>query len=158
MIKVSRSQILCANLPMPPSENEAYLNGRYRARALSKVAEDFKNEMRVWRIKNARMITLAAEEMAGWHTPTMLTVLVGFRHDRIWTKADQPKRIDASNYVKLLQDSLTDALGFDDSKLWGTNVEKAALPIGSTQQRCIAILAPGMPRRFDQWKDHLGIV
>lgn len=163
MIKAAGSQVVMSGLPFPPSENQAYVNNtgmgaRGRGRFSSVDAKEFKFRMLAWALNNRVMIEQARQIIAGWQTPASLSIFLGFRHDRVWKKNGGVKRIDASNFVKLLQDSVTTALGIDDSNLWATSVEKAALPKGRTVESCIAILTPAMPRDLDEWKDHLGIV
>jgi len=79
------------NIPMPPSVNQAYIQGRYR-RCLSKSAEAW------YRTFLAEMKALKARKMA---------------HDRLIVGAEfyfrYPKKCDTSNYTKLLWDGLQKA-------------------------------------------------
>lgn len=45
--------------------------------------------------------------------------------DRWLTKAGEPRKIDATNMVKLIEDAVVDATGIDDSRFSAVLIEKA---------------------------------
>lgn len=158
MVKVSSSIVVLAELPFPPSENNAYVNRKAGGRFASKEVRDFKHAMSIWRIRNNQALAVARQAVFSWKTPPALKLVLGFRHDRVWTKDGSPKRIDAANFVKVLQDSVAAVMAIDDSKIWSTMAEKAPLEPESKLESAMAILTPAMPMGIAQWKDHLGIV
>lgn len=94
---------LTITLPLPPSVNDSYAtyNGR---RILSKAARDFKHEA-------TQLVTLAARQTP-WRTRPgqryRLEMTLYFNGNR---------NRDLSNTIKLCEDSVADALGFNDSRI-----------------------------------------
>lgn len=87
---------------MPPTTNHAYVNVRGRGRILSSEARAFKDA--------ASWAAYKARKASGWNyvkgTRLSLSLTLHF--------ARAGKR-DLSNRVKLIEDALAEALGFDDS-------------------------------------------
>ena len=102
MNKASSQMSLALQIPMPPSTNHAYYNVPGRGRVLSTVAREFKDKAS-WQAYKAR-------NEQGWrYEPgARLSLSLEFHFSR------DGKR-DISNRVKLVEDALAEALGFDDS-------------------------------------------
>ena len=88
--------------PMPPTTNNAYLNIAGRGRVLSSKARAFK--------ETAIILAIEARKTQDWHYEAgnrlQLSLTLYFNKNG--------KR-DLSNRIKLVEDALAEALGFDDS-------------------------------------------
>lgn len=100
-------------LPMPPSTNKLWSNvvidGQSR-RVLTKVARAY--------IKDV------TRRVAGTAPPDALFVLTIEPHDNFFTKAGAPRQADVTNRVKILEDAIAKALGYDDCRNWRVVLQK----------------------------------
>ncbi len=109
--RTDHNQALTFDVPVPPTTNHAYatVNGR---RVLSAAGRVFKQEVRLL----ARLAANAQEWIP--EAPWSLTLRLYFPTAR---------RRDLSNTVKLLEDAISEALGFDDSQIDRLVVERAGV-------------------------------
>jgi len=110
---------------IPPSTNTAYFNVPGRGRVLSEAARTFK-ELAIYNC-------LRAAKKQDWHyvpdTPLQLKLVLHFNHNG--------KR-DLSNRIKLIEDALAQALGFDDKMIHRLIVERG--PNTKAAEFCIVRL------------------
>lgn len=147
-----------SGLPFPPSENNAYVNNPRGGRFLSADAKRFQWDMEAWRRANINELKQATITMINWTSPPFLTLALGFRRDVLYTKDGRLKRVDAANYIKLIQDGVMRALSIDDSMLSGTAAEKAPLQLGDDRPRVMAILEPSAIVDMRDWMADVGLV
>ena len=155
---ITNAQIVFTDLPISISENNAYPTNfktgkRYKSKDLGK----FASQMAQWRLLNAQAFPEVHRIMDGW-VAIGFHVLVGFRRDRVYTKLGMPKKIDASNYVKIIQDGVSNAIDRDDCHFWRSTGEKAPLKLGDERERCTVILTEAPQKDLAGWHSDLQIV
>lgn len=155
---ISNAQIILTDLPISISENNAYINNRRTGgRFPSDDLKKFKAEMAQWRLLNARAFPEVNRVISGW-VALGFHALIGFRRDRVYTKLGMPKKIDASNYVKIIQDGVAAAIDRDDCHFWRSTGEKAPLKLGDDRQRCTVVLTEAAQKDLAGWHSDLHIV
>lgn len=117
--------MLAFTLPLGVSVNVMYIVTSRGVR-LTEAAKKFK--------RDATTIARIAGNRAGWQMKAANTPL--FLHMKIYFPND--KRCDISNFVKVAEDSIADALGFDDRYIHKLLVERAG--IDKHNPRCEVVL------------------
>lgn len=113
-----------SGLPMPPSSNNAYATNRKTGcRFPSQELKAFKKAIEDWRAARPILLRDARAALVSMR-PTDQKVLrvdrfFGFPHQRVFTLAGLPKRMDVSNRIKAIDDVVADMLGIDDSWFFG---------------------------------------
>jgi Holliday junction resolvase RusA-like endonuclease len=118
--------ILIPDLPMPPSANELYRNVMGVGRVATKELKDYKSAMKRWAFANNYLVREIADVVAKWRFIDV-SANFHFRHSRIITLDGRAKKIDTSNRLKALHDSLAEALGIDDKVFWNVHAKKLVL-------------------------------
>ena len=96
---------------MPPSENVIYATSSHgRGRHYTKSAKEFQTDMKLWAWSQ---IHVRKNDMKQWQKAGVI-VEYWFRHDRVYTKKNTIKRIDVTNFQKILFDCFTELTGIDD--------------------------------------------
>jgi Holliday junction resolvase RusA-like endonuclease len=114
--------MIALTTPLPPSLNNCYTNGRgHGRRVLTKQGRDYKEAV--------------AELLLGRYQPLPSGARIGLSL-RFWFKNKQ--RTDISNRVKLLEDALSEALGFDDCCVDDLHVVRAGYD--AAQPRCEVVI------------------
>ena len=80
---------------------------------------------------------------------------VAFEHTRVWSLENQPKKIDADNRRKALQDSLTEVLEIDDKWIYAGNMEKVTCSTKEEEQ-CIVSFEAMKPKTINDVKKRKG--
>lgn len=123
-----RKGILLEQIPMPPSENEAYpTDFKTGRRFTGKELSDFKTRLAFWSLKRAPEISKIIEELK-WELADHRKCLrvdsyLFFQYSSLFTtpvtKTERPRRkkMDPQNKMKALYDSLAAMLGIDDSRI-----------------------------------------
>lgn len=111
------SLLTIPNLPCPPSLNNAYTTGRgHGKRVLTSEGRAFKAQ--------AALLVRNAAALAGFTVPDKQPIRLTF-----WFYFANVQR-DGSNAVKLIEDAVAEALGFNDSRVvamtWHKAIDKAA--------------------------------
>ncbi len=112
---------------LPPSVNHLYVQ-RGKFRSLSKKGQAFKNKVR------AAFLDQLAEQPVDFQVTDKLRVDYLFRVPDLYTqgwpsKAKSPyRRVDVSNFVKAVEDTLFSVLGLDDSMVFEIFMQKVAGP------------------------------
>lgn len=116
-----------ARLPFfPPSINHAYFQ-RGKARVLTAAGKKFKVELKAFLAREHQEFLSFFKK----DKPYMLIIRLNMDFDKImfrgWPNkaAQRYKALDASNYVKVLEDALSEACGYDDRQ----NVAVASIKV-----------------------------
>lgn len=113
--------MIALTTPLPPSLNNCYTNGRgHGRRVLTQQGRTYKAEI-------TKLLLGRQPLPAGARVGLSL---------RLWFKTKQ--RRDISNCVKLLEDALAEALGFDDCNVDRLHVERAGYD--AAQPRCEVVI------------------
>ena len=118
-VEPSARCLIVRGLACPPSLNNAYINAPGRGRVLTKDARAYKAA--------AHLSIANAAQQAGFVVPPRTFVRLSFR---FWFA--NPAR-DGSNAVKLIEDAIGEALGFDDRWVVGQGWDKY---IDAERPRC----------------------
>lgn len=131
------ANILLTGLPMPPSSNNCYITSRQTGgRFPSKELKTFQRDMRQWRLEHLAMANRAKAELVARFKSEQRFIRVDryffFPRHQLVNLDGTPKRMDASNRIKALDDSLgEDVLGIDDAWFAAGSCEKALADEGS---------------------------
>lgn len=137
------SEITFLNFPLPPSENQLYktiLIKGFPRRAASQKLREFKEASHDWGVKHKYTLDRASNMMAKWLSQGIvieIETIICLRPSTLFTKKGIAKRLDATNRVKALNDSLAELTGIDDKVYWRCSVEKAELD--EEEQECAII-------------------
>lgn len=116
-------------VPLPPSSNNQYVsfvkNGKIM-RGSSKELTQFKRAMEMYWLTQKQALIFARETFCG--KPLYVHVDFMFSKDRLLNKQGHFKKLDVSNRIKAIHDSLADALLTDDSCFVKISAEKFAVP------------------------------
>lgn len=123
-----RQGIILDQLPMPPSENEAYPTDFQTGRRFTgKELTDFKHRLQLWSLRRAPMVNKLIDELK-WELADHRKCLrvdsyLFFQYSSLFTtpttKTERPRRkkMDPQNKMKALYDSVAKMLGIDDSRI-----------------------------------------
>lgn len=129
---------MISNFPLPPSANKLYRNVTGVGRVATKELRDYRKMVDQWAGAYSKYRTIFKEICdTKWKGNQTFKIDCFFvlKHERIWTKDNRPKRLDASNWIKACHDALADFLGIDDKQIWAGHFEKV-----SGEQECVVIL------------------
>lgn len=123
---ILREGITLDQIPMPPSENEAYATYQGR-RICTRELNEFKSRFQAWSLRRAlplaRLIDELKWELADHRKALRVDAYLFFQYDSLFTKpqtkTERPRRkkMDPSNRCKALYDCLAAMLAIDDSRL-----------------------------------------
>ncbi len=103
---------------MPPSSNNCYVTSRSGHRFPSRELKAFKSEMLDWSKENLEALTRAIDEFRAPMKTEQRFIRMDryfiFPRERVLCLDGTAKKLDASNRIKCLDDSLSDILGIDD--------------------------------------------
>ena len=115
-------------VPLPPSSNNQYFsfvrNGKI-LRGASKELTQFKKAMAMYWLTQKRELLFAREQLSG--KPLSVHIDFMFAKERIFTKKGYLKKLDVSNRLKAIHDSLADALLTDDCFFVNISADKLAV-------------------------------
>jgi Holliday junction resolvase RusA-like endonuclease len=122
--------ILTLTVPVPPSLNNAYTNGRHHGRrVLTKEGRDYKDAV-------AAILLYKAKPASGFE------LLIGRSDARIGLTLrlyfPNRQRRDITNCIKLLEDALAETLGFDDCRVDRVLVERVG--VDKISPRCEVVV------------------
>lgn len=139
---MSNKAILIQNFPLPPSENQLYRNLPRVGRVATQELKNYRRECEMWGIinKNIREIFFAFMEDHPNHVLKVDFFFV-FKRERLWTKQNLPKKLDASNRVKAAADQLAKFFGIDDKCFFSVSSEK----VSGENECCIIFITPITP-------------
>lgn len=138
------SAIMIPDFPLPPSMNELYSNVPGVGRVATKELKEYRNTVAKWSFANAKYRQLFEKiRDEEWNDAQIFKIdtYFIFKHSRIWTKDNKPKRLDASNRIKACHDYLCDFLGIDDKQIWNCSVEK----VSGEKEGVIVLISPITP-------------
>ena len=128
-------KFILSKIPMPPTSNRQYwaqaIKGK-DGKSFGKICTSnelnaFKKSFASWQLNNIAAIQSAREFIKNvTASGAMLQVdtYACFPTSELWTIKGMPKKMDGTNRIKALHDSLSDALGLDDCRFWKSSVEK----------------------------------
>lgn len=117
---------------MPPSSNNMYAGTTRRFK--SAVARQFDRDFLTWALVNAQAIAQIRQHLQAnmdRDARIELNAVFYFPRAAIITKTGAAKRNDTSNRIKALHDSISEAIGFDDSLVWDGSFRKRVTPKAS---------------------------
>ncbi len=112
-------------MPMPPSENALYRNVPRVGRVKTAEYKRFERTIRDWHLANMRWI-VAHTKLLNLSDSSRLHVesVFHFPKERLFCKDGRVKRLDTSNRVKALHDTIAKVFAFDDRYIWSFRSEK----------------------------------
>ncbi len=120
-------KIYLNGLPNPPSCNALYPTFRGR-RIKSKALIEFTRSVGYWGLAHKLTVLEAREVCQYWISVgyfLKLSAEINFKKERIFCKDGRVKKMDASNRIKALHDSISESiLCIDDSYFWSVSIEK----------------------------------
>lgn len=126
-LRVSESGIKIFNLPLPPSENKMYPSGKSGMRFKSKELREFQASIETIRKNLLFDFGIAARTVDRWlakRNMLSLDVMFYFKKSRLISKEGKTKRLDTTNRLKAICDSVSQALVFDDCNFWQIKCSK----------------------------------
>ena len=93
----------------------------------TKELADYRKECDLWGMVNKKYKELLFEVMND-ESGMMLKVdfFFVFKRERLWTKDNRPKKLDASNRIKAASDQLAKFFGIDDKVFFSVSSEKVS--------------------------------
>lgn len=158
------------NLPIPPSANTMYetnvskkwkhgKNGKYMGFVTSKRRSDelvhFQKSCQSFKNVNHKALEFIRSECLRWIKMGFvlrLDTYFAFENSRIWTKAGQPKGLDADNRRKALQDGVCSILDIDDKWIFSGIIEKVTCD-SEDQEQCLIRISPIKHRTLQEIKN-----
>lgn len=122
---MSISPITFDKIPLPPTSNHQYISFVRRGRIIHAPSKDlvnFKRQMQEYWLTQGDTLKFTRELFSGY--PLKVHVDLYFERSRILSKRGSFKRLDVSNRIKALHDSLADALLIDDCMFVRISAEK----------------------------------
>lgn len=144
--KPMQKLIVIPDFPFPPSENNCYRNNSRGGRCKSKGYRDYETMVDQWAMLNLNNIRRARQSIE-FHNHISIEAQMGFATGRIFTKDGRPKKIDVSNFVKVMHDCLAKLLAFDDKNVWFFSARKCEVGLGESQ-RVHLVIKPVKHERF----------
>lgn len=145
------NSVLFVHLPMGPSCNNMYptiRNGNRLFRVSSKELKKFQKEMGKYPSLCKEVFHKGKFQVQEWveaGMPLEIKCLFFFQHKRIFTKDGCAKKIDVSNYIKAVHDSLCNLLEIDDSVFFKVYAEKAICSPDCDEMVCVEIMPMAKP-------------
>lgn len=112
MINIKPDAVIFKNLPMSPSSNQLYASVRGRL-IKSSEGRNYALKMHIWAQRHKSTIDKLKEILRG--KTLRVDCVFYFPKSKLITKKNTLKRLDWSNRIKALHDSLSDVIGVDDS-------------------------------------------
>ncbi len=109
-----------ASLPIPPSMNNAYPTNRYGRRFKSIEYVHWEREFNNWCLSHLDSVKEARREFAIPRPKSYVSIdcYFYFEYSRILCKTGIPKKVDASNFLKIIHDAIANMIDLDDSYFW----------------------------------------
>lgn len=149
-MKRDRGGIVLEGIPLPPSSNHQYVSFRRQGKIVhvrSKEYEYFRRSFDSWAVANKQGILVARDMVK--NTGVEVEAFFGFHRDRLYTKKNEFKRLDVSNYLKGLHDCLAVHLEVDDRAFFSVVAEKFSVP-DPLDEQVIVRLSPFQPRALSE--------
>jgi Holliday junction resolvase RusA-like endonuclease len=132
--------IVFKGIPLPPSSNNQYILVRGRGKtfhAPSQELKRFRLAMEFYWAENLAAVKLAQQLFPGH--PLTIHASFGFEKSRLLTKKGTFKRLDVSNRLKALHDSVAAAIGIDDCNFVAVSARKYAVQKAIDEQVTVEI-------------------
>ena len=121
--------LLVTGYPMPPTSNNSYYNVPGVGRVASKELKQYRKLCSDFEVKNKGVFNEIRKLLAkdgALHNHLKVDYFFTFKHERLYTKAGQPKKLDVANRVKHCQDCLFNSIGIDDKHIFCSIIEKVS--------------------------------
>jgi len=145
--------IVIRNYPYPPSENAMYATirkGNKTWRTSSRELMEYKRRCNTFYLLNKETMKRAQEIIREWVKlgyGIELDALIFMEYQRFLTKEGQDKKVDVSNRIKGLHDTLSELLKVDDHKIYKMSAEKI---VAKEESFCDLIIRPVKRRHLDE--------
>jgi hypothetical protein len=139
--------VIVKNFPMPPGSNHLYKTcavGNRIFRAPSRKHKDYKKSVKLWALENPDIIRMMKAKVKDWKALQIERYFM-FHYKTIYCKDGRIKKMDVSNRIKALDDSLLGLMGLDDSQIFRGFEEKILMPVGYPE--CVEIRISPMEAR-----------
>lgn len=110
--------------PLPPSENQIYMNLPGRGRCATKELKDYKKACSEWYLGADLKIKQAIRSHKLHGHILRIDSQLYFARERIYTKDGRIKKMDVANRLKALHDQICEMIGIDDSQFFEVVIEK----------------------------------
>lgn len=154
-------------LPVPPSANSMYLTNVHKKWKTNKAGKQYMgvgtsrrksqdlvnfqtqclNYRNILLHKSSNIINMIKKYIDDGYMLRVDT-FIAIEHDRIWTKYNTPKQIDADNRRKALQDGISTIIGVDDKYIFSGNIEKVTC-VNKDFEQCLIRITPFKARTLD---------
>ena len=142
--RVKEFEIAITHLPMPPSENMAYPTGRNGRRYKSAQLVQFQLDIQRYMQIHNREKHLASQILKTWLMDSMrLSIILNFyfTKQRLISKKGTTKKLDVTNRLKAICDSISESLDFDDCNFWQVKCDKSYFGTNNNEW-CSIIIRP----------------
>jgi Holliday junction resolvase RusA-like endonuclease len=95
---------------------------------MTKAGRDYIKRVETWKALHYVEVVMATASIRTWlneFNVLHITYILSLHRDDIFTQAGFPRKMDATNRIKILQDTLSKLLLFDDSLIFSAKIEKA---------------------------------
>lgn len=141
-----RESVVLRDLPIGPSSNNQYLllrRGKKTYHVPSKELTLFKKAMEYYAIKfptNYLHSKTLIDEWVGANKLLEIYCVFYFKREKLFSKKNEPKKLDVSNRLKASHDSLSKMFGIDDKLFFRVFAEKCVCPDGMEEMMCVEII------------------
>ncbi len=126
------NKIHIRGIPIPPTSNKMYWARTFKTKT-GKIAAKFSSsnekinyekEFLHWALKNKALLLTVKPELEKWISKKNGMIYLDFYfalpREELLTLKNKPKKIDASNRLKVINDELSKAIGIDDKYFHGS--------------------------------------
>lgn len=147
------SVFILSRMPMPPSSNNTYPTIMRKGRMFrvkSGLLKTYEKEMQAWRLSHLAFVSSAYAHLKESLSINDSVIRVDryffFPKSKLIGQKGQVKKIDVTNRVKALDDSLADhVLGIDDKYFWAGECEKL---ISESDETYVTVVLTAQSKRF----------
>ena len=140
-----RHAVVLEGLPMPPSSNHQYKLFRRNGKTYhvpSTELKTFKAAITHYTLKNSSQYLACLNLISQWRKEKHLfhcNATFYFKKPRIFTLKGEPRKIDVSNRIKAIHDSVSQMLHLDDSYFFSIGAKKLICKEGDEEHVTIEI-------------------
>jgi len=145
ILSSDKELVLFTGLPVPPSSNSQYFLARRGQKTYhipSDELKQFKREMEKYPYLVGPDFVVSKRDIHHWigeGRNLEIKTFFFFKRERLYTKLGHIKKLDCSNRIKALHDSLCDLLEMDDCLFFKLHAEKIACKEGSNEETWVEI-------------------
>ena len=142
---MTESLVLLEIETIPPSSNNQYVLIRRGGKTLHVASQElktFQKHVAQYPLYDPESYALCQAIMDVWKAEKReleITCTFYLRHSRVFTKEGNPKRMDCSNRLKAIHDSVALLFGIDDCLFFKVHAEKRAISEAFTEKTVVDI-------------------